>query len=342
MSTGTVLELDMTQPEAAARSGVESFDLVAIGETMVAFVSRGDRRRYLAVTAGAESNVATVMAGLGCRVRWVSRLGDDPLGRLIEDSLAAAGVDVAVVVDSARPTGAMTKHVTPSGTRSQYYRSESAARELAPDDLVRVGRTQWIHVTGITAALSPSAAELVEAIVDRRGAGGGRVSFDFNHRPALWPDAATAAGALLPLARRSDLVFIGDDEAERLFDTTAPEVLAELMLSDGDQQLVLKRGAGPASVVTGRGSMSVPSLSAEVVDPTGAGDAFAAGYLAATIRDWPVAARLRLGHLMASRVIGVLDDTPPPLPASELAALSPASLELLWTETFGGGGSVSI
>lgn len=95
-------------------AAAEQFDLVSIGETMVAFVTRSDRRRYLAVTAGAESNVAVGMAQLGCRTRWVSRLGDDPLGGFIEDSIAAAGVDVAVTRDDTKPTGVMTKHVTDS------------------------------------------------------------------------------------------------------------------------------------------------------------------------------------------------------------------------------------
>ena len=74
----------------------EQFDVVCIGETMVAFVAGSDRRRYLAVTAGAESNVAVGMAQLGCRTRWVSRLGDDPLGAFIETCLEADDGSTAV------------------------------------------------------------------------------------------------------------------------------------------------------------------------------------------------------------------------------------------------------
>ncbi len=310
--------------------GVEQFDMVCIGETMVAFVAGSDRRRYLAVPAGAESNVAVGMAQLGCRTRWVSRLGDDPLGAFIEDSIAAGGVDVAVVRDRGRPTGVLTKHVTDSRTRVQYYRSESAARSLSVDDLIRAGRTRWMHVTGITPALSTSAADLVDAVIDRGTGHSGRVSFDVNHRPALWFDTRAASRSLLAHCRGADVVFIGDDEAEALLGTSDAAALAALILAREDQELVLKRGATGASVVTRGGEVFESALPAEVVDPTGAGDAFAAGYLAASCFGWSAQARLRLGHLLGSRVVGVLEDVSPPFSPAELEALSPDALAARW------------
>ncbi len=310
----------------------EPFDAVTIGETMVAFVGQGDGRDYLAIPAGAESNVAAGMALLGCRSRWVSRLGADPLGRLVEEEVAARGVDVAVERDGVRPTGVMTKHVTATGAERTYYRSESAARGLSVDDLHRVGETRWLHVSGITAALSETAAGLVEAIVDRQVDPGPRVSFDVNLRPVLWPDLPTAADTLLSLARRADLVFIGDDEAEALLDTSDAATLADLILRRDEQELVLKRGSDPASVVTADGEVSVPALAVDVVDLVGAGDAFAAGYLAACSRDWPVDARLRLGHTMGARVVTVLADIPPSFTPQERDALSPETLAAHWAD----------
>jgi len=310
----------------------ERFDAVTIGETMVAFVSRDDPRRYLAVAAGAESNVAAGMARLGCRTQWVSRLGDDPLGRFVEDSISACGVAVEVVRDATRPTGVMTVHASGPERRTAYYRSESAARSLAREDLRRAGPARWIHVTGVTAALSASAAELVQAVVEGRVGGGARVAFDVNHRPALWADTNAAARLLLARARSADIVFLGDDESEALLGTADAGTLASLILRRDEQELVLKRGAGPATVVTLQGETTEPALRAEVVEVTGAGDAFAAGYLAATVFGWPTRARLRLGHLMGSRAVGTLDHVPPPFPAAELAALSPATLAARWED----------
>ncbi len=320
----------MAEASKPRRDTAEQFDAVCIGETMVAFVFRDDPRRALAVPAGAESNVAAGMAQLGCRTRWVSRVGDDPLGRFIEDSVAAAGVEVAVVRDGSRPTGVMTKHVSGTEKVAQYYRTESAASSLSVSDLQRAGRAHWMHVTGITSALSESAAGLVDAVVAHRGRHRGRVAFDVNHRPVLWPDTATATSTLLALCREADVVFIGADEAEALFGMADTASLASLILRRNDQELVLKRGADRATLVTRGGEVSEPALPAQVVDVTGAGDAFAAGYLAASSFGWPVRARLRLGHLMGSRVVSVLDDVPPPFTPAERNGLSPALLALRW------------
>lgn len=305
-------------------------DLVAIGETMVAFTAREAGREYLAVLAGAESNVAVGLAALGHTARWVSRLGDDHLGRLVADELTARGVEVVVDRDELRPTGVMTKHVLAGTTERRYYRSESAARLLAASDLRRIGPARWIHVTGITAAISPSASELVTALVDRRDQHGARVSFDVNLRPVLWSDTDVAASTLLAVARRADLVFVGDDEARTLFGTDDVDRLAELVLQRPDQELVLKRGAGPATVVVGDERSSVPALPTPVLDLVGAGDAFAAGYLAGQCRGWTVDARLRLAHAMSSLVIGVLEDVVPSEAAAELALRSPDDLARHW------------
>ncbi|NNC74959.1 MAG: sugar kinase, partial [Acidimicrobiia bacterium] len=107
---------------------------VSIGETMIAFANTDDPRHYEAVVAGAESNVAMGQARLGLPARWVSRLGEDPLGALVADVVSGSGVDVDVVHDPHRPTGVMTNYVTPDGTRGQYYRAGSAASALSVDD----------------------------------------------------------------------------------------------------------------------------------------------------------------------------------------------------------------
>lgn len=306
------------------------FDAVCIGETMASFVETDDPRRYIAIAAGAESNVAIGLARLGLRTRWVSRIGDDPLGRIVEEAVASAGVDVSVIRDPERVTGVMVKHPSGPDKVSSYYRSESAARLLTPDDLARAGRAQWIHVTGITPALSQSAFGLVQAVVGRAGGSEGKVSFDVNLRPRLWPDAAAAAERLLPLARAADVVFIGDDEAQVLFGTASTAALAELILRRGDQELVVKRGSGDASVVTVDGEISIRALATTVIDVTGAGDAFAAGYIAGSSFEWPPEARLQLGHFMAARVLVSLEDVPPPLTDEELTHISPAGLSSMW------------
>jgi len=292
---------------------------------MAAFVATNEASSYRSVPAGAESNVVVGMALLGHRVAWVSRLGTDPLGRLIADEIASTGVVVEVTWDPARPTGVMTKHPSATGTQVGYYRRGSAASALAAADRERVPESRLLHLTGITPALSASAAALVESLVAHRLPDGPAVSFDVNYRPALWSGPTAAVDHLLPIMHAADIVFVGDDEAEELLGTSDPDRLRALLIRRNDQEFVLKQGAVGATRVTQAGAMFEPALTAVVVDVTGAGDAFAAGYLSGLCRGWEPRAQLRLGHLMGAGTVGVLDDVAPPPPAEALEAISGAS-----------------
>lgn len=292
-------------------------DVATIGETMAVFVGRAGSDEYVAVPGGAESNVAVGLAALGLRARWVSRLGDDHLGRRIADTIADRGVDVAVEVDPDRPTGSMVKVLTGSTAERRYYRSQSAARELSPSDLDRVGPARWLHLTGITPALSTSAASLVRAALSGTTADRPRVSFDVNLRPSLWPDDATAATTLRELAALADLVFVGDDEAETLYGTADVTVVAREVLQRDEQALVLKRGPGPATLVSADGTVEVPADSVDVVDVVGAGDAFASGVLGAICLGRHPVDCLRVGHALAARVVATTRDMVDPLSDAE-------------------------
>jgi 2-dehydro-3-deoxygluconokinase len=320
----------MTGPDRTTEATETTpFDVVTLGETMVAFVSRDDTERYVAIPAGAESNVAVGVARLEHTARWVSRLGDDRLGRDIAQFVEGEGVSVVAARDPDRPTGVMVKHVTGSGTTSRYYRSGSAASALSIADVDQIGDTRWLHLTGITPALSSDAARLVEHLLTTRRAIE-KVSFDVNLRPVLWPSPGEATDTLRRLASLADVVFVGDDEAEHLLGTADPDAVAEAIGLDGHRELVLKRGANGASLITITGVAEVTGLEVPVLDPTGAGDAFAAGYISASLRGWGGADRLRLGNLLGSRVVGVLEDVTPRWSSDDLDRLSPEWLTSLW------------
>jgi 2-dehydro-3-deoxygluconokinase len=310
---------------------------VTVGETMAVFIRDpdGPADRYQLTAAGSESNVAIGLAGLGVRARWLSRLGQDDLGRFVHDFVAGHGVEVEVAWDETRPTASCVKEVQASGSRMRYYRSTSAARRLDLLDLAAVRDADQLHLSGVTPALSSEDRDVVSALLHRR-AGAGRTSFDVNYRPQLWAGPEQAAAELVPLAQAADIVFIGDDEARWLLGTDDPAEVADLLLRREDQELVLKGGEGAAMLLTRGGDpVAEPAHRVEVVDLIGAGDAFAAGYLAARLWGWSPRARLRTGHLLASRVIGVVSDIGPRLGDTALAELSRTTGERL-PETIGG------
>ncbi|MFB7357750.1 sugar kinase [Streptomyces gardneri] len=360
-------------------SGHAPPDFVCLGESMVTFLpSRpgrlADVPSFARAIGGAESNVACALAAAGHRVRWVGRVGRDGFGHHLVETIGAHGVDVtAVGRDPHRPTGVYFRTADDRAADAHevvYYRAGSAASAMSPAtvpyDSVADGRV--LHLTGITAALSADCLALMRELTAPRP-GRPLVSFDVNHRPALWRDG-TAPEVLLELARRADLVFVGADEAEELWGLREPDeirgVLAEpavlVVKRGGEGAVAFERCAasfptpplpepglrpGPRSSNAGRAEdaaataprsgpvpapetrtpdtvTAVPAPLVDVLAPVGAGDAFAAGFLSATLRGLDMTARLRHGHLMAAAALTVPGDVAVPprrAHADRLAAL---------------------
>ena len=286
--------------------------LLAAGETMAMVAPRAAERLHAAQafridSGGAESNVAGHVAALGQPSAWFSRLGADPLGDRILQHLSARGIDVSTVIrDAAHPTGLYVKD---PGHGVHYYRAGSAASFLcaADADAVDLDGVAVLHVSGITAVISPSAAEFLERITARAHASGVRVSFDVNHRPALW-NAETAGRTLQQFAQSADIVFVGRDEAERLWGTATAADVRALLPDVGE--LVVKDGARGATTFAGEDEVFVPALKVEVVEEVGAGDAFAGGYLAALLAQASIDDRLRAGHVRAALTLATTADWP--------------------------------
>lgn len=291
--------------------------LITIGETMALVtpahaepLATAQQVRLLA--GGAESNVAAHAVRLGIPTAWVSALGDDALGVRVRDEIARQGVDVSwVTMDATAPTGVYFKD---PGHGVLYYRSGSAASAMSPEAIadVPLEQAEIVHISGITPALSDSCAALIENVIDRVAAGNGILSFDVNHRAALWQPGA-AASALLALSRRADIVFVGLDEAEGLWSTADADAVRQLLPEP--TLLVVKDGDVGATEFQTRDGADVrtfiPAIKTSVVEAVGAGDAFAAGYLAAHLQGADAAERLACGHRRAHLVLQSTSDLPP-------------------------------
>jgi 2-dehydro-3-deoxygluconokinase len=291
-------------------------------------------RTWIRTVGGAESNVACHLAGLGVRAGWVSAVGDDALGRAVVAAVAAAGVDVSgVAVDPIRPTGLYIKEIGPSGTPVRYYRSGSAASNIGPELLTTmdVNGVLLVHTSGITPALSPSCQAMMRALFALPRPTH-RISFDLNWRPALWADRDPSV--LRELADAADIVLVGADEAHAVWGSAEPARIRTIL--SGPSTLVIKQGERGATMIerdlaTGRDRPEVfePALRLDVVEPIGAGDAFAAGFLASTLDGASPRRRLRAGHLQAASALRTREDVGTPLPAELVAELLEAD-ERTW------------
>lgn len=244
---------------------------------------------------GAESNVAIALKRLGVPTAWIGRVGNDSLGRLIERELQAEGLELYCSRDDSAASGVMLKERrTPSTTRVSYYRDDSAGSRLSRSDIPPelFPRARLLHLTGITPALSDSAADAARYAITCARSAGLAISFDLNYRSALW-SRDTARTAYLDLVAQCDIVFASDDEATIIVeDEDDPFLLAEQLVQLGPTQAIIKLGAAGCVGLVDGVEYRQDAIPVEPVDTVGAGDAFVAGYLSELLAGEPVPHRL--------------------------------------------------
>ncbi|MFJ4156359.1 sugar kinase [Pseudomonas sp. NPDC089752] len=288
-------------------------DVLCFGETMAMFVAEqlGDLASVGAFTkriAGADSNVAIGLARLGFRVCWLSRVGDDSLGRFVLDSLRKEGLDCSrVEVDTQFPTGFQLKGRCDDGSDPvvEYFRRNTAASHLSPAQLTPgLLQARHLHATGIPLALSSGCRALAHELVERMRAEGRSISFDPNLRPSLWPDQASMVREVNAVAVKAHWLLPGLEEGRLLTGLETPADIAAFYLDQGVEQVVIKLGGEGAYYRNAQCEGRVAPLPvAKVVDTVGAGDAFAVGVVSALLEGRPLAEAVARGNWCGSRAV---------------------------------------
>lgn len=253
--------------------------ILIVGEAMAAFVSYPSQVGMPPdgpYSSGAPVIFASAAARLGADVMLAAGTGDDALGRRLRDELLAHGVAAAgLVVDPKRPTATGYVRYAADGSRAfEFFLDGSAALEVEPEVLRHAGEVAWLHVSGATLGFGGLTAATLWLAVEAAFDAGTPISFDPNVR-AFAADSMTSARMqrLLDLA---SVVLASDGELEALGATE------EGIVARGGT-VCQKRGAAGVRVASRDGAWSVPAPTVDEVDPDGAGDIFAAGFVAATL-----------------------------------------------------------
>jgi 2-dehydro-3-deoxygluconokinase len=289
-------------------------DVVTLGEALVSFVADEGRPlsapgTFTPFVAGAEANVAMGLARLERSVAFIGRVGADGLGQMVRTGLRGEGIDVRWLTDDpGAPTGALARDRRSfPHCEVVYLRRCSAASRLDGNDVAAAGEViagaRWLHLTGITPALSASCRAAIKTALQFARAGGVRVSLDVNLRRRLWSDRE-AAPVLDDLAERCDLVIAGEEEAVLLCGVADPVVLAERF----GVEAVVKRGARGAIGCRGGEVAEDDGIAVAAVDVVGAGDAFTAGYLDALLDGASLADALRRGNACGAIAVSAVGD----------------------------------
>ncbi len=295
-------------------------DLITLGESMLRLSppagSALERALQLNVhVAGAESNVAISAQRMGLSAGWISRLPDNPLGKLVTTTLASQGVDVSRVIWAAQGrvgTYYVELASRPRANRVIYDRAGSAVTFMTPAevDWDYVSSSKLIHLSGITPALSPSCADVIRQAVELGHSHQIPVSFDVNYRAKLWsPEQARTV--LEPLLKGIHILRAGADEARTIFGLSgdSEQIVRALAARFGAAITVVTDGPNPALAFDGRTLYDKTCHPVEIIDEIGAGDAFMAGFLVGYL-ERGVAYGLEFGQALAALKLTYAGDLP--------------------------------
>jgi 2-dehydro-3-deoxygluconokinase len=290
-------------------------DLYTFGEAMALFLTQDtdnvvDAKVFRRSSAGAEGNVAVALSRLGLKAHFFSHFGADELGTAVLHDFIAEGVDVSGVKRVPEFTGAIIRNPgTSRPVETTYLRAGSAASTISPTDidveLIRASR--WVHTTGITCAISTSAADSVKHSLDKSREYGVARSLDLNIRRKLWSEKQ-ARVVLEPLAHDMELLIGGEDEFCVVFGQSDPQKAISLAHSRGCKMVIMTKGDQPIrySINGQYGEITPPKV--EAVDPVGSGDAFTGGVIAGLLGGLGPLDSIRQGSISGARVASQFGD----------------------------------
>lgn len=294
-------------------------DIVGLGEAMIEFnQTRPGKPDYLQGYGGDTSNAIIAASRQGARCGYLTRVGGDAFGQQLLDLWRAENVDTSgIAVDPDAHTGVYFVQHGPDGHVFSYLRRDSAAARMRPADLAEgcVERARFLHVSGISLAISASACDTVFEAMARSRKAGTQVSLDSNLRLRLWPlDRARAI--LREAMRLADLFlpsmddlrhFTGHEDAERTLDW--------IRAAGTEGVVVLKLGKDGAMIDDGKSRHTVAGRKVKAVDATGAGDCFAGSLLARRCAgdDWLEAVRYaNTAAALSTQGYGAVEPLPRP------------------------------
>jgi len=231
--------------------------------------------------------MAVAAARLGRKVGYITKVGDDAFGQCFLEMWRREGVDTSkVIVEKGGFTGIYFIAYA-NGHEFTYYRKGSSASHISADEIDQeyIKNSKTFHSSGITQAISDSSREAVFHAIEIAKKNGVLVSYDPNVRLKLWP-LEMARSTIIRTISLADIVFPSMEDASILFSSDSAKDAAKRFLELGPGTVVVKLGADGCLVATKKEVFETPSVKVNVVDATGAGDAFDAAFLSGTLEGW--------------------------------------------------------
>lgn len=292
-------------------------DLLTVGELLVDMISNDyddnfQSDRYTRFFGGSPSNIAINVNNLGIRAHIASAVGEDGLGTFLLKQLQTTGMDISGVqrVDVSTSLVVLTKSQAspiPIFYRdADYHLIFDASLERALQNSKAVHFSCW-PISRIPARYT------IERVIKDARAHGLLIGFDPNYHPMIWQRGEDGLRYVKSIISKVDIVKPSEDDAERLFGKDEPIKQINKFLELGAKLVIMTLGKQGAIVSNGNETLAFNSFATEIVDTTGAGDAFWSGFYAAVIKGYTIKEALKLGFAVSAyklKYTGAVVDLP--------------------------------
>jgi sugar/nucleoside kinase (ribokinase family) len=285
--------------------------VLTFGEALVGYGSTEDNLRtatqFTRFPGGADLNVAVGLTHLGVHTIWASVLGDDAHADYLADTVGRLGI-TPLVRRASGPTALMFKAGGATGDPEVLQvRHDTAfakhADALITGDVLALRGIDHVHLTGITLGISPVVRAVALAFLEAAVAAGVSMSFDPNLRLNLWPDRDEMCAVVNSFAAHATVLMPGLGEGRLLTGSNDAEAIAETYLDAGTREVVIKLGTEGAQAWAADGETARSRrFGVAPIDTVGAGDGFAAGYIAAFLTGGTLQKRVDQGAAVGGLV----------------------------------------
>jgi len=275
----------------------KGMDVAVLGTCNLDFISRGSRfagageegkiDQLHQSTGGSAANSASTLSELGIKTGVISRVGEDYGGNLIRQSLTDKGIGTERIVSLDKPTGMAFIAVDDQGERSIYvHMGANAHFQLLDEDRTYIEDAKALHLTGMYWEVVEEASQYAEVL-------------SFNPGMLL---SSLGLSKLKKTIMRADILFLNQKEAS-ILTGMEPSIGAEYLVERGVPRVILTMGRAGAALYTPHEKITSPAAEATVTDTTGAGDTFAAAFLASHLQGNDGSECLKKANQVASRQV---------------------------------------
>lgn len=279
-------------------------DILTVGELLIDMISADydenfDRNTYHRFFGGSPSNIAMNVKKLGIHSLVASCVGDDGLGTFLINHLLHAGIDTSLVQQVDESTSMVVVNKSQSTPIPIFYRGADYHITYTSELEEALVNSKIVHFSCWPISRTP-VRNTIEKIIDTARENQILVCFDPNYHPMIWQKGEDGVEYVKSIISKVDIIKPSEDDAERLFGKDTYENQIKKFLQLGAKLVIMTLGKEGAIISNGLETVQLNSLATEVVDTTGAGDAFWSGFYTAIIKGYTIRQALKLGFAVSA------------------------------------------